>query len=145
VTIQAQILDLMRKLKEKTGSAIVLITHDLGVVAEMAQRVVVMYAGRKVEEAPVTELFATPRHPYTQGLLHSIPHLGAVGRSRPKRLREIPGMVPSLREAIAGCIFAPRCAYATERCRREYPPLEQKTAGHVVACWESDAILGQGR
>ena len=145
VTIQAQILDLMRRLKEKTGSAIVLITHDLGVVAEMAQRVVVMYAGRKVEEAPVAQLFATPRHPYTQGLLHSIPHLGAAQAVRPKRLREIPGMVPSLREAIAGCIFAPRCPYATDRCRREYPPLEQKTTGHVVACWESDAIVAQSR
>jgi peptide/nickel transport system ATP-binding protein len=145
VTIQAQILDLMRRLKEKTGSAIVLITHDLGVVAEMAQRVVVMYAGRKVEEAPVTKLFATPRHPYTQGLLHSIPHLGSSRGTRPKRLREIPGLVPSLREAIDGCIFAPRCSYATERCRREYPPLELKSAGHVVACWESDAVVAQGR
>ena len=145
VTIQAQILDLMRKLKEKTGSAIVLITHDLGVVAEMAQRVVVMYAGRKVEEAPVAELFAKPRHPYTQGLLHSIPHLGAAGARGPKRLREISGMVPSLREAIAGCIFAPRCPHAVDRCRREYPPLEQKSAGHVVACWESDAILARAR
>ncbi len=145
VTIQAQILDLMRKLKERTGSAIVLITHDLGVVAEMAQRVVVMYAGRKVEEAPVAELFATPRHPYTQGLLHSIPHLGASRGARPRRLSEIPGLVPSLREAIDGCIFAPRCAYATDRCRREYPPLEQKSAGHVVACWESDAVAARAR
>jgi peptide/nickel transport system ATP-binding protein len=142
VTIQAQILDLMRKLKEKTGAAIVLITHDLGVVAEMAQRVVVMYAGRKVEEAPVEALFAQPRHPYTRGLLHSIPRLGeaeVVGR---KRLAEIAGVVPSLREEIAGCIFAPRCAYATERCRREYPPLERKASGHTVACWESDRIIG---
>jgi peptide/nickel transport system ATP-binding protein len=143
VTIQAQILDLMRKLKEKTGAAIVLITHDLGVVAEMAQRVVVMYAGRKVEEAPVAALFAQPRHPYTRGLLNSIPHLGTAGVSGRKRLQEIPGMVPSLREAIAGCIFAPRCAHATQRCRSEYPPLEQKSAGHVVACWESDRIAGE--
>ncbi len=143
VTIQAQILDLMRKLKEKTGAAIVLITHDLGVVAEMAQRVVVMYAGRKVEEAPVAELFAQPRHPYTQGLLNSIPRLGETETSGRKRLAEIPGMVPSLRAEIAGCIFAPRCAYATERCRREYPPLEHKAAGHWVACWESDRIIGE--
>jgi peptide/nickel transport system ATP-binding protein len=143
VTIQAQILDLMRKLKEKTGAAIVLITHDLGVVAEMAQRVVVMYAGRKVEEAPVAALFAQPRHPYTRGLLNSIPHLGAAGVSGRKRLQEIPGMVPSLREAIAGCIFAPRCAHATQRCRSEYPPLEHKSAGHMVACWESDRIAGE--
>ena len=140
VTIQAQILDLMRGLKEKTGAAIVLITHDLGVVAEMAQRVVVMYAGRKVEEAPVAELFARPRHPYTQGLLHSIPRLGATVTGKRNRLEEIRGMVPSMREAIPGCVFAPRCAYATERCRTEYPPLEQKAGGHVVACWEADRI-----
>ena len=142
VTIQAQILDLMGKLKDKTGAAIVLITHDLGVVAEMAQRVVVMYAGRKVEEAPVGALFAQPRHPYTRGLLNSIPRLGAEHITTRKRLAEIPGVVPSLRESIAGCIFAPRCAYATERCRREYPPLETKAAGHSVACWESDRICG---
>jgi peptide/nickel transport system ATP-binding protein len=142
VTIQAQILDLMRRLKEKTGAAIVLITHDLGVVAEMAQRVVVMYAGRKVEEAPVAALFAQPRHPYTRGLLGSIPRLGEAQLAGRKRLAEIPGMVPSLREEIAGCIFAPRCAHATERCRREYPPLEHKAAGHWVACWESDRIIG---
>jgi peptide/nickel transport system ATP-binding protein len=142
VTIQAQILDLMRALKEKTGAAIVLITHDLGVVAEMAQRVVVMYAGRKVEEAPVEALFALPRHPYTRGLLNSIPRLGDAEARGRKRLAEIPGVVPSLREEIPGCIFAPRCAYATERCRREYPPLERKAAGHAVACWESDRIIG---
>ena len=136
VTIQAQILDLMRELKARTGTAILLITHDLGVVAEMAQRVVVMYAGRKVEEAPVAALFARPRHPYTRGLLASIPRLGDARRSRARRLAEIPGMVPSLREEIAGCLFAPRCAFATERCRREYPPLERKGAGHLVACWE---------
>ena len=140
VTIQAQILDLMRALKEKTGAAIVLITHDLGVVAEMAQRVVVMYAGRKVEEAPVDLLFARPRHPYTRGLLSSIPRLGEGGASR-RRLAEIPGVVPSLREEIRGCVFAPRCPYATERCRGEYPPLEEKGGGHVVACWESDRIV----
>jgi peptide/nickel transport system ATP-binding protein len=140
VTIQAQILDLMRGLKEKTGAAIVLITHDLGVVAEMAQRVVVMYAGRKVEEAPVGELFARPRHPYTRGLLHSIPRLGASTTGARKRLEEIRGMVPSMREAIRGCVFAPRCAYAKERCRTEYPPLEQKANGHWVACWEADRL-----
>jgi peptide/nickel transport system ATP-binding protein len=141
VTIQAQILELMRRLKEKTGAAIVLITHDLGVVAEMAQRVVVMYAGRKVEEAPVEALFAQPRHPYTRGLLNSIPRLSEADASRRTRLAEIPGVVPSLREEIAGCIFAPRCAHATERCRREYPPLETKSGGHTVACWEADRIL----
>ncbi|MEO8753659.1 MAG: oligopeptide/dipeptide ABC transporter ATP-binding protein, partial [Casimicrobiaceae bacterium] len=142
VTIQAQILHLMRGLKEKTGAAIILITHDLGVVAGMAQRVVVMYAGRKVEEALVDDLLTHPRHPYTQGLLKSIPRLEEAGATGRPRLAEIPGMVPSLKEEIAGCVFAPRCAYATERCRREYPALEQKTPGHWVACWEADRLQG---
>ena len=120
VTVQAQILDIMRQLKSKTGAAIILITHSLGVVAEMAQRVVVMYGGRKVEEAPVGALFATPRHPYTQALLGSVPRLGSsLAGSEHDRLAEIPGVVPSLKERIAGCIFAPRCAHATPRCRRE--------------------------
>jgi peptide/nickel transport system ATP-binding protein len=142
VTIQAQILDLMRELKQKMDAAIILITHDLGVVAEMAQRVVVMYAGRKVEEAPVRELFRRPRHPYTVGLLNSVPHLGASrGRAMAPRLAEIPGMVPSLREEILGCAFAPRCPFVTERCRRESPVLEMKGAGHIVACFESDRVV----
>jgi peptide/nickel transport system ATP-binding protein len=144
VTIQAQILDLMRGLKEKTGAAIMLITHDLGVVAEMAQRVVVMYAGRKIEEALVDDLFDHPRHPYTQGLLKSIPRLEEAGAAGRPRLAEIPGMVPSLKEEIAGCVFAPRCAYVTERCLRDYPPLEKKTPGHWVACWEADRLRGAG-
>ena len=141
VTIQAQILDLMRALKEKTGAAIMLITHDLGVVAEMAQRVVVMYAGRKVEEAAVNDLFDRPRHPYTRGLMKSIPRLGS-GQGVGKRLAEIPGMVPSLREPIVGCAFAARCAFAVERCRVEAPPLESKAEGHTVACWEADRLPG---
>jgi peptide/nickel transport system ATP-binding protein len=141
VTIQAQILELMRELKAKIGAAIVLITHDLGVVAEMAQRVVVMYAGRKVEEAPVREIFRRPRHPYTLGLLASVPRLGAtIGRAEPPRLAEIAGVVPSLRDAIPGCAFAPRGALATERCRREPPPLEAKTPAHWAACFESDRV-----
>ena len=141
VTIQAQILDLMRELKARLGAAIILITHDLGVVAEMAERVVVMYAGRKVEEAPVRELFRRPRHPYTLGLLASVPRLGAThGRSDAPRLAEIPGVVPSLREPILGCAFAPRCTYATERCRREMPPLEAKAPAHFAACFESDRL-----
>ena len=139
VTIQAQILNLMRALKEKTGAAILLITHDLGVVAEMAQRVVVMYAGRKVEEARVDDLFERPRHPYTRGLMNSIPRLGAKKAQR-ARLAEIPGMVPSLREPIVGCAFAARCAYAVERCRVEAPPLEAKAEGHTVACWRADEL-----
>ena len=144
VTIQAQILDLMRELQQKTGAAIVLITHDLGVVAEMAERVVVMYAGRKVEEAQVTELFAHPRHPYTRGLLDSIPRLGAGehGEARARtRLAEIAGTVPSLLEPIVGCAFAPRCRYAVARCRSDAPPLEQKADGHFAACWESDRLV----
>jgi peptide/nickel transport system ATP-binding protein len=141
VTIQAQILELMRALRDETGASIVLITHDLGVVAEMAQRVVVMYAGRKVEEATVGELFARPLHPYTRGLLGSMPHLGksAAGGGR-TRLIEIPGVVPSLKEAIPGCLFAPRCAYATERCHREVPPLVTHGGGHLAACWESERL-----
>ena len=138
VTIQAQILDLMRDLKSKVGAAIMLITHDLGVVAEMAERVVVMYAGRKVEEAPVEELFARPLHPYTRGLLGSMPRLGASAQGdTPERLSEIAGVVPSLRDAIPGCAFAPRCALATERCRASVPALEEMGPRHVVACFEA--------
>ena len=140
VTIQAQILDLMRELKTRIGAAIILITHDLGVVAEMAQRVVVMYAGRKVEEAPVRDLFRRPRHPYTLGLLASVPRLGAtLGREAP-RLAEIPGVVPSLKEPIVGCAFAPRCAFAVARCRAEAPPLQEQAPEHFAACFESDRL-----
>jgi peptide/nickel transport system ATP-binding protein len=141
VTIQAQILDLMRELKDKTGAAIILITHDLGVVAEMAQRVVVMYAGRKVEEAPVHELFRRPRHPYTAGLLASVPRLGAsLAGADETRLAEIPGTVPSLREAIRACPFAPRCGLASDECRRAMPPFEAKAPGHFAACFHSDRL-----
>ncbi|MBI3710015.1 MAG: ABC transporter ATP-binding protein [Proteobacteria bacterium] len=140
VTIQAQILDLMRELKAKIGAAIVLITHDLGVVAEMAQRVVVMYAGRKVEEATVDDLFIRPLHPYTRGLLASVPRLGATLGGEERRLAEIPGVVPSLADEIRGCAFAPRCAFATERCRIEAPMLEAKTSGHWVACFETQRV-----
>ena len=135
VTIQAQILDLMRDLKTRLGSAIMLITHDLGVVAEMAERVVVMYAGRKVEEAPVRDLFARPLHPYTRGLLGAVPKLGsslvAEGRSK---LAEIPGLVPSLRQRIVGCAFAGRCPMATEHCRTVAPAVEEAMPGHFAAC-----------
>ena len=135
VTIQAQILDLMRDLKIRLGSAILLITHDLGVVAEMAQRVVVMYAGRKVEEGPVGEIFANPQHPYTRGLLGAVPKLGSslVGGGRGK-LAEIPGQVPSLRQRIVGCAFASRCVSATDLCREIAPAVEEKRPGHRVAC-----------
>ncbi len=134
VTIQAQILDLMRDLKRRVGAAIVLITHDLGVVAEVAERVVVMYAGRKVEEAPVGPLFRSPKHPYTQGLLGSMPKLGSSLHGEETRLAEIPGLVPSLKERIPGCVFASRCPYATDLCREFAPALEAKAPGHVAAC-----------
>jgi len=141
VTIQAQILDLMRELKEKINAAIVLITHDLGVVAEMAQRVVVMYAGRKAEEAPVAALFRRPLHPYTKGLLASVPRLGAsLHVDRAPRLAEIPGTVPSLREPIPGCPFETRCAFATGICQREMPAFEEKEPGHFAACFHSDRL-----
>ena len=141
VTIQAQILDLMLDLKEKTGTAIVLITHDLGVVAETTQRVVVMYAGRKVEEAPVEALFDNPLHPYTRGLMRAIPRLDVdadEGGRRP-RLQEIPGLVPILTRPIVGCAFAARCELATERCRTTPPPVVDAGQGHTVACWEAGA------
>jgi peptide/nickel transport system ATP-binding protein len=139
VTIQAQILDLMRELKQKIDAAIVLITHDLGVVAEMAERVVVMYAGHKAEEAPVGALFRRPLHPYTKGLLGSIPRLG-LAAAAPPRLAEIPGTVPSLRETIPGCRFAARCAFATEICRSEMPAFEEKEPQHFAACFHSDRV-----
>ena len=134
VTIQAQILDLMRDLKRRVGAAIILITHDLGVVAEVAERVMVMYAGRKVEEAPVAKLFATPRHPYTQGLLGAVPKLGSSISGEETRLAEIPGLVPSLKKRIDGCVFASRCVIATDLCRSVVPSLEAKAAGHIAAC-----------
>jgi peptide/nickel transport system ATP-binding protein len=138
VTIQAQILDLMLELKEKTGTAIVLITHDLGVVAETTERVVVMYAGRKVEEAPVEALFDNPLHPYTRGLMRAIPRLDVeadAAGTRP-RLQEIPGLVPILTQPIVGCAFAARCELATDRCRATRPPFVDAGGGHTVACWE---------
>jgi peptide/nickel transport system ATP-binding protein len=136
VTIQAQILDLMRDLKRRVGAAIMLITHDLGVVAEMAERVVVMYAGRKVEEGRVADIFARPQHPYTRGLLGAVPKLGSSlqadgGRTK---LVEITGQVPSLRQRIVGCAFAGRCPMVTDLCREVAPAVEEKTPGHFTAC-----------
>src|SRR5437660_7496221 len=121
VTIQAQILDLMKDLKRRVGAAIILITHDLGIVAEVAARVMVMYAGRKVEEAAVADLFRSPRHPYSQGLLAAVPKLGSSLAGSATKLAEIPGTVPSLKQRIEGCIFASRCRYATELCRAVAP------------------------
>jgi len=135
VTIQAQILDLMRDLKTRVGAAIMLITHDLGVVAEMAERVVVMYAGRKVEEAPVGDIFAHPLHPYTQGLLGAVPKLGSSLENEGRgRLTEIRGQVPSLRSRIVGCPFAGRCPKVTDMCREIAPAIEAKAPGHLAAC-----------
>jgi peptide/nickel transport system ATP-binding protein len=134
VTIQAQILDLMRDLKRRVGAAIILITHDLGVVAEVAERVMVMYAGRKVEEAPVGQLFRSPRHPYTQGLLGAVPKLGSSVSGEATRLAEIPGLVPSLKNRIIGCVFASRCPLTTDLCRQVAPPLALKAPAHIAAC-----------
>jgi peptide/nickel transport system ATP-binding protein len=147
VTIQAQILNLMLELKERLDTAIVLITHDLGVVAETAQRALVMYAGLKVEEAPVAELFRNPVHPYTRGLINSIPRRTAAGRRTNIRgkLQEIPGIVPSLIEDVPGCAFAPRCNFAVERCTRERPPLEVHGSGHLAACWDAERVSGTRR
>jgi peptide/nickel transport system ATP-binding protein len=133
VTIQAGILDLMRDIRERLGTAIVLITHNLGVVADIADRVLVMYAGRKVEEAPVYDLFARPQHPYTIGLLGAIPRPG--GGDHNGRLREIPGRVPSLDGPWAACAFADRCPRADERTRSEVPPLHEVERDHLVACF----------
>ena len=133
VTIQAQILDQLNELKSKFGMAVMLITHAMGVIAESAQRVVVMYAGKVVEEAPVRELFAAPRHPYTQGLIRSIPRIDTAVIHK-VRLEAIAGTVPSLLEPKPGCRFAPRCRYAREECSQDTPALREIVAGHKVAC-----------
>ncbi|MFQ5692655.1 MAG: ABC transporter ATP-binding protein [Nitrospinota bacterium] len=135
VTIQAQILDLMVRLQEDFGTAIILITHDLGVVAEMARRVAVMYAGVIVEEGTAEQIFSDPRHPYTQGLLQSVPRIDA---SREDRLTEIPGVVPDLYRVPPGCKFEPRCPHAADRCRQQEPALFQVSPGHTARCWLED-------
>jgi peptide/nickel transport system ATP-binding protein len=137
VTIQAQILDLLQELKQRLGMSILLITHAMGVVAEMAQRVVVMYAGHVVEEAPVKQLFAQPLHPYTQGLIRSIPRMDRTREGR-VRLETIPGTVPKLIAPGEGCRFAARCRHVTDACKTATPPLREVSPGHKVAC-----ILGE--
>jgi peptide/nickel transport system ATP-binding protein len=132
VTIQAQILELLAEIKTRSGMAVMLITHAMGVVAETAQRVAVMYAGKIVEEAPVGELFSRPRHPYTQGLIRSIPRLDRAGRKT--RLTAIAGVVPSLHDLPSGCRFAPRCQFASAICGEAMPPLREVGPGHRVAC-----------
>ncbi len=137
VTIQAQILDLINELKKKTGTAVIMITHDLGVVAETVQRVMVMYAGKTVEEASVKSIFNNPLHPYTRGLLGALPRRGRNRRGPDQqRLNEIPGLVPSLKELPSGCCFAPRCFLARQACYEDVPILEEKEPVHWVACWE---------
>jgi peptide/nickel transport system ATP-binding protein len=133
VTIQAQILELMDKLRRDTGTAVLLITHDLGVVAETAEHVVVMYAGRMVEEADARELFTNPLHPYTRGLMRSIPGVSEIGER--ERLEAIPGVVPSLLALPEGCKFNDRCRHAFDRCFAEEPPLLEPRPGHTARCW----------
>ncbi|MBR0790895.1 ABC transporter ATP-binding protein [Bradyrhizobium manausense] len=140
VTIQAQILALVLDLQKELGTGLVLITHDLGVVAQTAQRVIVMYAGRKVEEASVEALFAAPKHPYTRGLMASIPAVPESGIAAQERLNEIPGTVPSLVRLPKGCAFAPRCKLAVKRCEAEYPPLVDWGGGHFAACWRAAEV-----
>jgi len=138
VTIQAQILDLIGDLQREFGTAVVLITHDLGVVAETAKRVVVMYAGRKVEEAPVEEIFARPYHPYMQGLMNSIPRVGSargLDVAPDERLQEISGIVPPFNDLPPGCAFEPRCTKADARCKTQRPELATKAPDHIAACW----------
>jgi peptide/nickel transport system ATP-binding protein len=146
VTVQAQILELIVDLQKKLGTAVILITHDLGLVAQTAQRVIVMYAGRKVEEAAVGALFAAPLHQYTRGLMASLPRLGLLRgeTAATNRLQEIPGMVPPLTNLPIGCAFAPRCPRADERCAAENPPYEEKTVGHWAACWHPGPPNGRG-
>jgi len=142
VTIQAQILDLMRALQRSIGMSILFITHDLGVVAEMADRVVVMYAGRAVEEGGVRDIFARPMMPYTQGLIGSIPRLDRLGRAR-QRLKAIPGNVPNPLRLPPGCAFQPRCGHAEDACRAAIPSLEDAAAGHRVRCVRWRAIMAE--
>ena len=137
VTIQAQILRLMSDLQREMGTSVIMITHDLGVVAETCDRVMVMYAGRKVEEAPVEALFDTPMHPYTRGLMTAKPRLGGPALAK---LTEIPGVVPALNRPMTGCAFAPRCAFATARCRSESPEIRTVSPHHSVACFEAENL-----
>jgi oligopeptide/dipeptide ABC transporter ATP-binding protein len=135
VTIEAQILDLMRTLQDELGTAIIMITHDLGVIADIARKVVVMYAGKVVEQAPVERIFASPNHPYTQGLLRSLPRVDKDASGAKQRLQEIPGIVPSLLNLPTGCKFASRCPSVMPQCKEQEPTLEQVASDHYSACW----------
>jgi peptide/nickel transport system ATP-binding protein/oligopeptide transport system ATP-binding protein len=138
VTIQAQILDLISELKQKKNMAVVFITHDMGVIAQSAQKVAVMYAGKIVENTAVENLFADPLHPYTQGLLESIPARCVQSMKKVDYLKTIPGSVPGLYDSVSGCRFHNRCSWAFHRCSLEEPPLEEAKKGHFAACWKYD-------
>jgi oligopeptide/dipeptide ABC transporter ATP-binding protein len=139
VTIQAQILDLISNLKQKNKMTVVLITHDLGVIAQAAEKVAVMYAGKIVESSAVEEIFAHPLHPYTQGLLESIPARCGQSLGKGNYLKTIPGSVPSLYNIAPGCRFYDRCSYADEECVGKEPPLAEINPGHLVSCWKYSA------
>ncbi len=136
VTVQAQIIDLMLNLQQDFQTSILMITHDLGVIAEMANRVIIMYAGKIVESGDVTSIFENPKHPYTKGLLRSVPVLGQASQGNCSRLQEIKGMVPSLYNGYQGCAFEPRCLYAKEECRTKTPELTEVSEGQKVSCWQ---------
>ena len=142
VTTQAQILDIVRDLQKRLGMSILLITHDLGVVADLADRVVVMYAGAKVEDAEVHRLYAAPSHPYTAGLLRALPHGGRRTGGGAERLAEIPGLVPVLRAPLDACAFAPRCPRSLEQCHKAAPVLEEMGPDHRVACFNPEPLPG---
>ena len=141
VTIQAQILDFLRDLRSELAMAMLLITHDLGVVADIADRVAVMYAGHRVEAATATELFARPQHPYTAGLLAAVPRPDLLAAGQRMTLREIPGVVPTMRAAPASCVFEPRCAHADDQCRAAVPGWAEVRPGHHAACFHPAASL----
>ncbi|OJY03709.1 MAG: hypothetical protein BGP07_07425 [Rhizobiales bacterium 63-22] len=135
VTVQAQVLDLLRDLRDRKGMAIIFITHDMGVIAEMADRVLVMYAGRKIEHGTVTDIIRNPAHPYTRGLINSIPAVRADISDAPEPLPEIPGVVPALTALGPGCAFEPRCKVALPRCKTDAPPMFDVAPAHASACW----------
>jgi len=134
-TVQAQIFDLLQNLQEETGTAIIMITHDMGAIAELADNVVVMYAGKVVERGVVKKVLTKPEHPYTKGLIECVPHLVSNPPKTRKRLMEIPGVVPSLTELGKGCAFAPRCAEAIAKCKTQQPSLAEAGKNHLAACW----------
>ena len=138
VTTQAQVLALLNNLQKKLGTAVVMITHDLGVISETADHVIVMYAGKKVEEASVIDLFKKPKHPYTQGLMKAIPNIDQISKNKgkPERLQEIKGIVPSLHDLPVGCAFANRCSYVMEKCKKEIPVFEEKSKKHWASCFK---------